>query len=61
MGFEYPLTPVCRWTAEQRRALDEEANRLYDKRNPRPHQRIRVSKEQCIREALRQIRTKAKE
>ena len=57
MGLEYPMTPVWRWTAEQRSALDEEANRLYDKHNPRPHQRISVSKDQCIREALEQIRT----
>lgn len=35
--------------------INEEANRLYDAYNPRPHQKINVPKDQCIREAKQRL------
>lgn len=35
--------------------LNEEANRLYDKYNPKPHEKISVPKDQCIREAKKRL------
>lgn len=40
---------------EDRLRIDEEANRIYDKYNPRPHQKISVKKDQCIREAKKRL------
>ena len=42
-------------TKDQSIALNEEANRLFDKYNPRPHEKISVPKDQCIREAKKRL------
>jgi hypothetical protein len=42
-------------TKQQSEQLNEEANRLYDKYNPRPHEHINVPKDQCIKEAKQRL------
>lgn len=42
-------------TKAQRLKLNEEADRLYDRYNPRPHQHIYVPRDQCVREAAERL------
>ena len=39
----------------KRAKIDELANKLYDKLNPKPNDRINVSKAECIRRAEKQL------
>lgn len=46
---------MAKQSKEDRLRVNEEANRLYDKYNPKPHEKISVPKDQCIREARQRL------
>lgn len=51
---------MSKLTAAEKREIDRKADELYDKLNPRPHDEINVSKNECIRRVLHELKRASK-
>lgn len=47
-------------SASEKAEIDRKADELYDKLNPRPHDVINVSKDECIRRVMREVKETTK-
>lgn len=47
-------------TKAQKEVVEREALRLYDKYNPEPELEIKVSKQECLDQAKRRLKRRAK-